>query len=519
MYTTARPAVILLAFTFIFPTTLSAGDSSSPALTPGPSAFGTLPEEIEEAARLSKLAADLRRQGKSAEAERLYGQALERNAANADALSGMGSIAKNAGRMDEAIDYWKRAVAADPRAAEALDGLTTAYLDAKDYDSAAGYARMLVSADPNNPQARVLLEKAQSLSTAATKSVPPAPAIPADLILATNKLSLHILARPSDFSPADANALMHDSSLTPRNGQFIWLDAGSASVQGALHHERGAVLAFGQPPKAIPADGSWAIAGLTADRDALGRPCLTIKVDPRGARLLNVITRENIGRQMAIVIGNRVVSAPVIQSAINDTAQITGSFTDADIRQMLRALVPQRPITVEARIFQLGSPTALPAFLHTLPDLGYISANEPFRGNIMLSTAQTARLLEWLPSQPDATQLAAPRLTVNNGETAELAIGSPNAAGTGAEAVPSPGIRFVLTPYLLKGNRIWMHVDYSAVTPARSTGTAESGQMMNAVSVSTVVTLDPDQQMLMTAGSDSSFMLLKVSLAKGPTAE
>jgi preprotein translocase subunit SecD len=39
------------------------------------------------------------------------------------------------------------------------------------------------------------------------------------------------------------------------------------------------------------------------------------------------VTRENIGRQLAIVLDNLVVSAPVIQGAIYDQGQITGNFT------------------------------------------------------------------------------------------------------------------------------------------------------------------------------------------------
>ncbi len=56
-------------------------------------------------------------------------------------------------------------------------------------------------------------------------------------------------------------------------------------------------------------------------------PNVSFTLKPEAARRFQQTTRENIGRQRGIVLDSRVVSAPVIQSAIYDQGQITGNFS------------------------------------------------------------------------------------------------------------------------------------------------------------------------------------------------
>ncbi len=59
-----------------------------------------------------------------------------------------------------------------------------------------------------------------------------------------------------------------------------------------------------------------------------------------GAARFSEVTGKNVGKQLAIVLDGRVQSAPVIQSQISDSGQITGSFTPqqaADLALMLRS--------------------------------------------------------------------------------------------------------------------------------------------------------------------------------------
>ncbi len=56
-------------------------------------------------------------------------------------------------------------------------------------------------------------------------------------------------------------------------------------------------------------------------------PNVSFTLKPEVASRFQQVTRESIGRQLAIVLDNQVVSAPVIQNAIYDQGQITGNFT------------------------------------------------------------------------------------------------------------------------------------------------------------------------------------------------
>jgi preprotein translocase subunit SecD len=56
-------------------------------------------------------------------------------------------------------------------------------------------------------------------------------------------------------------------------------------------------------------------------------PNVSFTLKPEAAGRFQQVTRDNIGRQLGIVLDNQVVSAPVIQGAIYDQGQIAGNFT------------------------------------------------------------------------------------------------------------------------------------------------------------------------------------------------
>jgi preprotein translocase subunit SecD len=56
-------------------------------------------------------------------------------------------------------------------------------------------------------------------------------------------------------------------------------------------------------------------------------PNVSFSLKPEGANKFRRATQANVGRQLAIILDGRVMSAPVIQSTIYDQGQITGQFT------------------------------------------------------------------------------------------------------------------------------------------------------------------------------------------------
>ena len=62
--------------------------------------------------------------------------------------------------------------------------------------------------------------------------------------------------------------------------------------------------------------------------DQNGRPDINMRFNGQGARRFGDATSQNIGKRFAIVLDNRVISAPVIQGAITGgSGEITGNFT------------------------------------------------------------------------------------------------------------------------------------------------------------------------------------------------
>jgi preprotein translocase subunit SecD len=58
-----------------------------------------------------------------------------------------------------------------------------------------------------------------------------------------------------------------------------------------------------------------------------GRPCIAFSMNSQGARELREMSRENIGRQVAIIIDNRAISVVKIQSELGANNRITGEFS------------------------------------------------------------------------------------------------------------------------------------------------------------------------------------------------
>src|SRR6056297_1477614 len=71
------------------------------------------------------------------------------------------------------------------------------------------------------------------------------------------------------------------------------------------------------------------------DFDQNGRPAVSFRFDPTGARKFGDYTAENIGSPFAIVLDGEVISAPVIQSHIpGGSGIITGNFTVEESTQL-----------------------------------------------------------------------------------------------------------------------------------------------------------------------------------------
>jgi preprotein translocase subunit SecD len=81
-----------------------------------------------------------------------------------------------------------------------------------------------------------------------------------------------------------------------------------------------------------------------------GEPVVSFRFDSAGAKRFGEATRENVGKPFAIVLDNKVISAPVIREPIlGGSGVISGSFTvqsAQDLALLLRAGALPAPLTV-----------------------------------------------------------------------------------------------------------------------------------------------------------------------------
>ncbi|MBQ9536684.1 MAG: protein translocase subunit SecD [Desulfovibrionaceae bacterium] len=84
--------------------------------------------------------------------------------------------------------------------------------------------------------------------------------------------------------------------------------------------------------------------------DQMNQAYVSLTFNSRGGRIFEKVTGENVGRRMAIVLDDKIYSAPVIRERIGGgRASISGSFTTAeaqDLAIVLRAGSLPAPVTV-----------------------------------------------------------------------------------------------------------------------------------------------------------------------------
>ena len=87
----------------------------------------------------------------------------------------------------------------------------------------------------------------------------------------------------------------------------------------------------------------------SAGFDQNNRPAVNFQLNAEGGRRFGRVSGENIGRPFAIVLDGKVVAAPVIQSQIFGSGQITGNFSVAETNELaliLRAGALPAPLII-----------------------------------------------------------------------------------------------------------------------------------------------------------------------------
>jgi preprotein translocase subunit SecD len=84
----------------------------------------------------------------------------------------------------------------------------------------------------------------------------------------------------------------------------------------------------------VPAVSGRDLRNARPTLDENNLPAVSFSLNSEGARKFGDFTQANVGRQLAIILDNRVFSAPTIESRIAGEGRITGSFTNQEAQDL-----------------------------------------------------------------------------------------------------------------------------------------------------------------------------------------
>jgi preprotein translocase subunit SecD len=141
------------------------------------------------------------------------------------------------------------------------------------------------------------------------------------IIQSTGRLELKIVEQ----GPAASREALLQNGQVPLNMEIV---PGSSGVPGDL---AGTVYYLVRRAAAVSGTD---LRSARPSLDQNNRPAVSFTLTPEGARKFGAVTGANIGRQLAIILDNRVQSAPTINSRITGDGIIEGVFTQQEVQNL-----------------------------------------------------------------------------------------------------------------------------------------------------------------------------------------
>lgn len=117
---------------------------------------------------------------------------------------------------------------------------------------------------------------------------------------------------------------------------FLVLETVGADIVERKVESTGEVLLLEKKPDLTERDIAWARMETVR---GTGRPSVLIHLTPLGRDKLDMLTRQNIGKRLAIVVDGRILSTPLIRGTISDgRASIQGFKSAAEAQRVADAL-------------------------------------------------------------------------------------------------------------------------------------------------------------------------------------
>ncbi len=141
-----------------------------------------------------------------------------------------------------------------------------------------------------------------------------------EIIRSTALLELKIV---ESEAPSRESLLQPYSGTVPSNMEVVTGASDSPGAGTAFYLVRKAAVITGRD-----------LRSARPSLDENNQAAVSFSLNNNGAAKFGRATQENIGRRLAIILDDRVQSAPVIQSRIDDEGRITGVFTQQEVSDL-----------------------------------------------------------------------------------------------------------------------------------------------------------------------------------------
>lgn len=311
----------------------------------------------------------------------------------------------------------------------------------------------------------------QSVMVARTTGIA---AKPAEQNIDANAIEFRVLwTAGKDLLPEEIEAIKGSASPLFINKECAWADLDPNVKAGAdwvtRQGEDGIteILVSNRPDEILLPDGSWHIKSIAVNAyPGDKKPDMTLEFDTKGSSDIHDITSKNIGRPLAILVHGRVVSAPIVNTAIADKANITGNFTVAQLNTLMRSMTAAVPIKIEANVIVAPAATMERLFKQVGVDTSSATSSTGMRsvavagnttgvttsqmngmGSFKLTDEMAASLFAALQTEPNARLIASPTILTFAEESAAIGM----SGGT-------EDMTLKVTPHLQKKN-LWVRLD------------------------------------------------------------
>ena len=142
--------------------------------------------------------------------------------------------------------------------------------------------------------------------------------------------------------------------VLPRGARFVWKAKPFVAQDGTKYYELFALNTKGR--KTSKLNGERVIQSFATPNQSGPGFAVSLSMDQEGARVWKKMTTDNVGRQVAVVLDNKVYSAPNVNEPIpNGSTSISGGFEEvseaADLANILSiGKLPSRPEIIEEAV-------------------------------------------------------------------------------------------------------------------------------------------------------------------------